>query len=291
MSVLVLSNPKSGFGRAARGLQEAVRAHWSDRGELQFHVSQSREDSDEQIRKAIDAGVSAVLVSGGDGMINSVGAALLGSDVPLGVLPAGSGNGFARHFGIPLSVDGAAAALAAGTVSDMDVGRVNGTPFFVTCGLGWDAGLVDTYEAQTRRGVLGYVVAGLRTFKRFEVQPFEVDCDEGKSLQIAAPFLFTAANLNQYGGGARIAPQADALDHQLDIVWVERPHALGVCLQSIRLFTGSFDRIGRVQTLQTTGLSIRRSRPGPLQIDGERLPRVADIRIELAKERLNILLP
>lgn len=128
--------------------------------DLTLQISQTAEDGRAKVRRAVEEGVDTVLVVGGDGMVSTMGAVLVGSDVALGVVPAGSGNGFARHFGIPLEPAKAIRALARAERRRIDVGTVNERPFFVTCGMAWDAALARSFAKSPFRGVLPYVFSG-----------------------------------------------------------------------------------------------------------------------------------
>ena len=124
-----------------------------------YQFSKSIGDSRNKVKDAIEHDVDTVIVVGGDGMINSIGNLLLGTGVILGVIPTGSGNGFARHFEIPLQPEKAIRSLAKGRVTEIDVGTANGRPFFITCSLAWDAAIVKSFEKSPVRGILPYVFA------------------------------------------------------------------------------------------------------------------------------------
>ncbi|MFA7368515.1 MAG: acylglycerol kinase family protein, partial [Kiritimatiellales bacterium] len=171
--VRILINPNSGMGVALDRIHEALIKHWDLPGnDLSIQFSTSKEDGQDKARRAVEDGVGRLLVIGGDGMVNSIGSVLIGTDTALGVIPAGSGNGFARHFNIPLDLVKAAEALAAASVQRIDVGCADGRPFFVTCSLAWDAALVNIFEKSPVRGVLPYVGAGVYQFFDYTPQPF-----------------------------------------------------------------------------------------------------------------------
>ena len=131
--VLVLINPKSGLPRMFTTMRHALDRLWDRDGiELMYQFTQSQEDGIAKATRAVERGVDTIIVSGGDGTVSTISRVLVGTDTVLGVIPTGSGNGFARHFGIPLSAPRAVEALAGGTVRSIDVGVVNGMPFFVT---------------------------------------------------------------------------------------------------------------------------------------------------------------
>jgi len=177
--VRVLINPNSGIGSSFTHTRDALLRHWDLLGtDLTFQFSKSKEDSKTKVQRAIDDGVGTLLVAGGDGMINTIGSLLLGSEIAMGIIPTGSGNGFARHFDIPLDIVKATIALANAKPLAIDVGFANDIPFFVTCSLAWDAALVSAFEKSPVRGILPYVFAGVYEFFEYQLQPFTLILDE-----------------------------------------------------------------------------------------------------------------
>ena len=221
--VRVLVNPKSGLGFSFDSFWGIVEEQFGPFGaDVSYQFSRDVADGRRKAEGAVRDGVDALIVVGGDGMVNSIGSALVGTPVALGVVPTGSGNGFARHFGIPLDLPGAVRALARSRRRAIDVGAANGRPFFVTCSLAWDAAIVRGFEAFPFRGIVPYVFAAASELIAYEPQPFEVALDGEPAQVFADPVIFTLANLTQYGGGAQIAPQARSDDGQMEMVVVLR---------------------------------------------------------------------
>ena len=290
--IRVIVNPKSGFGASIGVVVSAVEAAWQKTGaEITYELSHDQADSRKKIQLAIQDRVNLVLVAGGDGMINTVGRELMGTDVAMGVLPCGSGNGFARHFGIPIQADKAAEALFGGKIKAIDVGVINDHPFFVTCGLAWDAALVRSFERSPVRGILPYVFAGM--YELFDYTPcrFRVRVDGGDWEEMEDPMVFTMANLTQFGGGARIAPSAKEDDGFLELVVVTRAHAAKAAAALPRLFAGTIDQAPFVNTRRFRSLEVRREIAGVIQLDGELMPATDQVRVQVRPEALRVLMP
>lgn len=290
--VLALINPRSGVVGAAADIMTTVGRHW-DRPDidLSFQFSQSESDGRAKVRRAIEAGVDTVLVVGGDGMVNTIGAELVGTEVALGVVPTGSGNGFARHFDIPLQPDDASKALVKARRQPIDVGVANGRSFFVTCSMAWDATIVRTFEKSPVRGVIPYVLAGVYEFLDYQPQPFSVVLDDQPERVFEDPLVFTVANLTQYGGGAQIAPSACPDDGFLELVFIARRHAPALLPMLPRLFTGTFDRTPYVKTFRLSRMKVKRRQPAPIQVDGELVEAPADVEIRVLPRALSVLIP
>ena len=269
-----------------------VQEVWdSDERELTIQFSRSAEDGKAKVARAIDEGVDTILVAGGDGMVNSIGAALIGTKVALGVIPTGSGNGFARHFEIPLQPRAAAEALLNGRRTEVDVGVANDRPFFVTCSMAWDAAIARSFQKSPVRGILPYVLAAAYELMEYRVQRFEVRLDDGPWRAFEEPMVFTAANLTQFGGGARIAPLALENDGLLELVIAEKGDAARIIPNLPRLFNGTMNDTSGLQTYRFRKMSVRREKPFPIQLDGECLDSGPDVRVEVLPLALTVLAP
>ncbi len=290
--VRVLMNPHSGRSHALNEVIHSVRQHWDVPGcDVMLQFSNSEEDGREKVRRALDEGVDTVLAMGGDGIVNTVGSELLGTGVELGVIPTGSGNGFARHFGIPLAIDDAIRALVKGRATTIDVGLANGRPFFVTCSMAADASLVKTFEAFPFRGIVPYVFAAAHQLFDYHPHRFEVQLDEGEPIVFDGPLVFTVANLTQFGGGARIAPKAEHDDGLLDMVVIERQEAGRVLTNVARLFDGTIDALPGVLTRRFRRLRVQREKAAVIQVDGELQESPSVVEVEVRERALVVLIP
>ncbi|HRZ11965.1 MAG TPA: diacylglycerol kinase family lipid kinase [Kiritimatiellia bacterium] len=287
----MLINPRSGGWWSSQAIQKAFDDHWDTAElDLSYQFSRSVEDGKTKARRAVEEGVDTILVVGGDGMVNTIGGVLVGTHTALGVIPVGSGNGFARHFGIPLDPEEAVKELRTAGRRRIDIGLANGRPFFVTCSLAWDAALVRSFEKFPMRGSLPYVLAAAYEFLGYVPQPVRVRLD-GEDLAWADPLVFTVANLTQYGVGAKIAPRAEPDDGWLELVVVSRQDAPRVLAGLPRLFDGSFDGLPGVETRRFKRMLVERARPAPIQMDGELIEPADKVDIEVVHKALRVLVP
>ena len=290
--VRILISPNSGLGGALDRIREALIEHWDKPGaDLAIQFSLSKEDGQAKARKAVEEGVKKLLVVGGDGMVNSIGSVLIDTDTALGVIPAGSGNGFARHFNTPLDIAEATAALASAQTQRIDVGYADGQPFFVTCSLAWDAALVDIFEKSPVRGVLPYIFAGVYKLFDYTPQAFSLLLDDKEEIIIEDPLVCTIANLTQYGGGAQIAPNAQADDGHLQLVTLRQRDLPWIVPMLGKLFDGTIDSLKEIKTRSFTTLTVRRKEAGPMQLDGELVAAPAEVKISVRPRALNVLVP
>lgn len=290
--VRVLMNPHSGRSHVLDEVVHAVNRHWDDPDcEVTFQFSNDVQDGHRKVRRAVEGGVDTILVMGGDGIVNTAGSELVGSHVALGVIPTGSGNGFARHFGIPLNIDAAAKALATARACPIDVGLANGRPFFVTCSMAADASLVRTFEAFPFRGIIPYVFAAAYELFDYQPQRFEVELDERDTLSFQSPLVFTVANLTQFGGGARIAPKAEHDDGFLELVVIEKQEAARAIANVGRLFDGTIDTLPGVVTRRFKRMLVRREKAAVIQVDGELQDSAAPVEVTVQRNGLHVLVP
>jgi diacylglycerol kinase (ATP) len=289
---LVLINPNSGILDNFNAVRRAFDTHWESRPDthLIYQFSQSKTDSIEKAERAIERGADTIIVAGGDGTVNTVGRVLIGKNVRLGVIPTGSGNGFARHFGIPLQPARAVEALATAPTQQSDVGDVNGHPFLVTCSMAWDAALVRAFERYPMRGILPYFLAGVQELFEYRPQDFAIEVD-GEDLNLTRPMLFTIANLSQFGGGAQIAPGARADDGRLVLVVGLQQDVPVLAANVLRLYDGTLDRAPRLITRSFQRLVVCRERQDQIQIDGELISVPGPLEVTVRPEKLQVIAP
>jgi YegS/Rv2252/BmrU family lipid kinase len=220
--------------------------------------------------EALRRGVQCVVAIGGDGTINDVGRALLFTHIPLGIIPKGSANGLAREFGIPLNPQKACATLIHARDLSIDVGKINGEPFFSVAGVGFDARVGYEYnQAQKggRRGMLPYFTAGIKEY--FSYVPCALDLSLGGKERRLRPFLIALANSKQYGIGAKIAPKAVVNDGFLTLSIVHQAPWYKHLWHLPKVFTGKIDQAPFVETVLAEEVKIALEKEGPYHIDGE----------------------
>lgn len=290
--VVMIINRKSGIWASFDAIRRAMDRHWDVPGvQLSYQFSQSAEDGALKVKRAVESGVDTVLIVGGDGTVNSLGRELVGTGVELGVIPTGSGNGFARHFEMPLSAPRAIAALSRARPSRVDVGIANTRPFFVTCSMAWDAAVVRSFEKSAIRGIVPYVFAGMNEFLRYRPQGMEIEIDGKEKLELPDPIVFTVANLTQFGAGARIAPHARGDDGKLELVAALRQDVPKLMLHFGRLFDGTIKKTPHVVFRSFKKLVVQRKKAAPIQVDGELVKEPARVEIRVVPKALTVLVP
>lgn len=221
---------------------------------------------------AISEGATKVIAIGGDGTINEVASALLNSNIPLGIIPMGSGNGLARHLQIPLQFDKALYKALNGTIISIDAGKWNERPFFCTAGIGFDAQVAAHFANRGKRGFLNYLYSTLVSLNQYQAIAIK---DKG------LVFSFTVANANQFGNNAYISPESDLQDGLLETILIKPGGILALANLGISLFRKNlpFHPLVSVSSIHT--LQIEASEGIPYHLDGESLTLTSN-RIEIA---------
>jgi diacylglycerol kinase family enzyme len=178
-----------------------------------------------EVRKSVEKGARMIVGGGGDGTLSSIAAVLAGTEIPLGILPLGTLNHFAKDLGIPLDIETAVETLASGRISQVDVGDVNGCLFLNNSGLGLYPVIVHLRELKQSHGLSKWPAAFWATIKalsRYERLSIRVLVD-GKELRRRTPVVFVGNN--EYSLEGIQLPVRNRLNDGLLCVYI--PHAQG----------------------------------------------------------------
>ena len=221
----------------------------------------------ELAQKAIEAGVKRVVAIGGDGTLNEVGSILRGSDVLMGIVPIGSGNGLARHLKIPLNPIMAIKKALLGNGFLIDTCTINEIPFFCTAGVGFDAQVAFDFSKKKSRGFITYIITSIQSFFVYKVAEYQVFVEE-KNINVNA-FAITFANASQYGNDAVVAPDSKIDDGLIDLVILRKFPIFASIFIAFRLFSDSFSRSKYVTTIKGTAFKIKAAGNLIIHFDGE----------------------
>lgn len=188
--------------------------------ECTIEHTQYRAHAVELARNAAAAGCDYVVAVGGDGTINEVAQGLTGTATTMGILPRGSGNGLARHFGIPAQLPDAIDSLFNNTVVRMDTLLINNRLSLNVSGIGFDGHIANLFAGEKIRGLLGYARLTIAEMLKFPEFDAELTID-GKTINTKA-FIIAFANSSQYGNNIRVAPHASASDGIFDMTVIKK---------------------------------------------------------------------
>lgn len=237
--------------------------------------------------KAIEEGYDAVVAVGGDGTINELGASLVGTNMPLGIIPEGSGNGLALYLGIPMNEAAAIRRLNRFETFDVDSGIINNRPFFNIAGLGFDATVSDRFANDTMRGPMGYLRSIMNVLTSYKPGKYKLNID-GVEYEREA-FMISVANSPQYGNNAYIAPNASVNDGLLDVCIVHKFPLYILPMMVYHLFNRSAHQSEYVEIIPGKNILIEREDNGPVHVDGEPLSMEGSLHIEVKPKSLKII--
>lgn len=238
-------------------------------------------------KKAIEEQYDAVIAVGGDGTINELGSALVGSGIPLGIIPEGSGNGLALYLGIPMNETAAIRRLNRFEIVEVDCGTINEKPFFNIAGLGFDASVSDRFANDSIRGPIGYLRSIINVLKKYKPCHYKLTID-GKEYEREA-FMISVANSPQYGNNAYIAPNASVTDGVLDVCIVHKFPLYILPMMVYHLFNRSADQSEYVEIIPGRSIVIERDDNGPVHVDGEPITLLGDLKIKVEPSSLKII--
>lgn len=271
-------------------LHNLIRSHFGpDNRKVTVVKSRSIEHILDLSTKAAGDGLDMVVAVGGDGTVNTTAQGLIGSETVLGVMPTGSGNGFARNVGIPLRLERALEMLKSPQIVKIDVGQVGDRIFLVTCGIGWEAVIASIFEGSKIRGVLPYATTAISTFLQYEPQEIFIEAEPGGWTYRGRPMLLSIANMKEYGVGVTISPEANASDGLLDICMIPRHDLLTAMKYTPEMFRQRTDSIPGYLRRLATSIVIRRQIAGNIHIDGTPVDGGEEIRIDILPKALNIV--
>jgi diacylglycerol kinase (ATP) len=220
--VALLVNPSAGKGRAAK-LVAGVAGRLRESGaNVTILIGHDADDAVTLGRKAVAEGVDAIVALGGDGMAHLAVNIVAGTDTPLGIVPAGTGNDLAKSLGLPLKDPVSAAGVVADRLTSraswpMDAVRVGEKWFGCVLGAGFDSRVNDRANRMSwPRGRMRYNIAMLAELGVFSPLPFQLTLDDGEVWETEA-MLVAVGNAKSYGAGMLICPDADLRDGLVDV--------------------------------------------------------------------------
>lgn len=257
--------------------------------EATLEYTQRRGHATELAYDAVEQGFDRVFARGGDGTINEVARALVHSSTALGILPAGSGNGLARHLNIPLNLHGAIKQLTNYKTLAIDTMLINGALSVNVSGFGFDAHVAHQFGKDGQRGLIGYaklVLGGFISYPDFEVNA----TIDGKTSRHRA-FMVAMANASQFGHNALVAPDASVSDGVLDICFIRKIPLLEAAPFINKMFRGRIEKSRFATLFKAKQFTAELAAPQPLHLDGEPSPPSTRFEVQIQPGSLRVIVP
>jgi YegS/Rv2252/BmrU family lipid kinase len=289
--VAVVFNPATGGGDGAERRRDTERA-LAGAGLEVLWLETTREDPGQGVtRRAVAEGVDLVMAQGGDGTVMACVTGLAGSDVPLAVLPGGTGNLLAANFDIPANLDGAVEVALHGDRRRLDVAAMGEDRFVVMGGIGFDAAMLADADPRLkeRLGAVAYVISGLGQVRRRPAR-FELRLDDGDPFTRVGQGVLVG-NLGRLQGGLPIMPDARPDDGLLDVA-VLRTRAMPDWVRlAVRVLLRRRRKDPELEVFRARRVEVRCDRPQPVERDGDPAGDSDHLVVEVVPAALTLCVP
>lgn len=247
------------------------------------YIGHARKLAENSLKNQFDI----VVAVGGDGTINEVASVMESSGKLMGIIPCGSGNGLARTLKIPLKNSDAIERLNGLKIIQIDTGILNGKKFFNMAGLGFDAHISSLFAKDKKRGFSGYIKTTLNEISKYKPDDYQIEVD-GQLLKQEC-FMLSIANSSQYGNNAHVSPTASVQDGLLDVCLI-KPFPMYIFPSlGYRMFSKSADGSKFVRIVKGKEILIKRSKAGPVHLDGEPQQMGEEISVGIKHLSLNLI--
>ncbi|MFM7565461.1 MAG: diacylglycerol/lipid kinase family protein [Flavobacteriales bacterium] len=287
-SLWFIINPKSGNSKK-QNLEKQVRQYLnSARFDISFHYTQYVGHGNELGIEAVEKKIDIVCAVGGDGSVHEISTAILGSNTKLAILPLGSGNGIARHLGIPSKTKEALQTIQNGLIQKVDVFQCGDQTGIGFGGFGFDAFIAKEFKGSTFRGFWKYVYLILKHYFSYRALHFNIQ--HGKETIQGKFLVVSIANASQYGNGFVISSRASMSDGELVLVLI-KPFPWFMAFSIVwHAFTKQLHRSRYVNELPFREIILETDGVWG-QIDGEVIKINSPISLKVIPHNLNVIVP
>lgn len=284
--LLFIVNPNAGK-KISGTLIDTIRKEFPQNIYYQIVIWKDKDHFKEVLDILHSQDYTDAIAVGGDGTVNAVAKSIVGTNIALGIVPAGSGNGLSRTLGLSMDVEEAIKQIAAGVKAKIDHGTVNGIPFFCTSGIGFDAHIGNLFATSTKRGLQSYVKITISELFKYRAKEYTLKFNDQIIKRKA--FLITVANAGQYGNDFYIAPLASMQDGLFHVV-VLKPfnvfHLPGLLAKILRK---KANLSNRVETFVTSKVTIARDASDTIHFDGDPAVEGKEVVFEIKPNSLNVI--
>jgi len=288
-NILFILNPKS--GRTSQLNVPDLLNRYLDANQFTYQLvpTEYAGHATELAQQGAQAGYPIIGAIGGDGTVNEVARGLLDTDTILAILPKGSGNGLARHLGIPMNIRHAIGIINEKHSSAIDTCTINEHPFFCTAGIGFDAYISSIFATNTKRGLQTYVRLVLQEFSKFKPQRAILQLNQ-QQIETTV-FVVAFANATQYGNNAHIAPKADIRDGLLDVCLIRDLDFRKAINLSLGMLTKRIAAGSSAEYFTTTTIDVTSEQNFKFHADGEYVGEASSFNVTINPLSLSVIHP
>lgn len=290
----LIFNPIAGQSDPEQDLAQ-IRAYLEPEIELDIRQTTPELDATRLAKEAVARGASAIVASGGDGTLSAVAGALVGTNIPLGIISRGTANAFASALNLPDTIEAACQTILQGETRVVDAALCNGLPMVLLAGIGFEADTVEQAdrEAKKRLGLLAYILAGLRQLGQMEKFEAEIETED-KIIKVEAAAV-TIANAAPPTSILAQGPAGLIVDDGLlDVTIVAPVNVAGAIAASYHLLqtalSGDATERDDIGYLRARRVQVRTNPPQKVALDGEIIG-TTPVEVECVPGGLTIFVP
>jgi len=289
--IIFIVNPKAGITPKSKVVIELLAGNIvpASRFIPEVVFTERAGHATELAKDAVVRGVDIVVASGGDGTVNEVACAMVNTGIPMGILPAGSGNGLARCLGISMSYALALRTIIRGKTKLMDVATVNDILYTSIAGIGFDAHVAQKFSEKFLRGMISYMQVTLNEYSSYKPLTYNLTID-GVSMEKQA-LMIIFANSDQFGFNTRIAPDAKVDDGLLDVCIIKKMPATQIVNIGYHMMMGTPAKSGYAEYFKGKEITISTSTDPLMNIDGEAKIVKSPVQISIKPLALRVIVP
>tara|TARA_B100000214_G_scaffold366531_1_gene335602 strand:- start:379 stop:1239 length:861 start_codon:yes stop_codon:yes gene_type:complete len=283
MKIRFIINPIAGTGKQ-KGIENYISNHFND-----YEIFYTKKIGHASIisKEAVKNKINIVVAIGGDGTLNECMKSLVNTETALGVVPCGSGNGFANHIGMKNNIKEAIKQIKYSKIISIDSCTINDLPFVNVAGIGFDAHIAKLFSKSKKRGFLKYMKLIL---KELMYNPQEYNISYNTNKKKINAYMISIANASEYGNNIKIAPMANIQDGLIDFVIVKKFPKWEIPFFLYKSYQGKTFMSKHVDIIQTNKMQILAENT-LIHLDGEPYKTTNPITINLLKNSLKILKP
>lgn len=284
-------NPIAGSGKNEIHLDLLQQFFEPEYYKVSIKYSEYRKHATVLTLDSIKEGATIIVACGGDGTINEVASCLVNTNVRLGIMAMGSGNGLASNLKIPKNIKNALGLIKNQNVKKIDVGQLNDNYFFSNVGVGIAANVVKHYESSSKRKFFSYLKASFKSLRELKKENLIKITTEGQT-QLINPLMLFISNSNELGYNVSLTPKASLQDGLLDIVLVPKTSRFKTLLFGLLILFKKHQMLREVNSFQIKKAELSKQNEDYFhsQIDGEYLTvNNQSITISVLEKSLNVI--
>ncbi len=271
-------------------VEEAIRNQTYDgRNDITLRYTEYAGHAEKLSIEAVVGMADIIVAVGGDGTVNEVAGPIIGTNTILGIIPMGSGNGLARHLGIPRNSERALELILKHRTTTIDTCKVGDKSFVSIAGVGFDAHVANLFAKSTRRGFLGYFHIIANEYLNYKPEEYRIVFDNGNEMKCNALFI-AFANSNQFGYNTTIAPEATLKDGLVDICIVTKPEIYKLPVIANLLLLRRLELSPDVTIVKSKSVKIFRKTGNVVNIDGEAIQFDNNIEVKVNPLSLRVII-